>query len=139
MVFLDLFVELILAIVQLLAHRASGEPPDSGVSSDLMLVRNELDGVQRLLRGGQLVVVDSILMILGDRTRQAGREDSRVTLINRGGFINLPGYLWGYTWILGGFWYHFAPKVKALPFLINFRFVGFDKPGMEIIIPRVPS
>lgn len=103
MVLLDLFVEFVFTIVQLLADSTAGKPPQRSVAPNLMLIWNQLNGVQRLLRR-QLMFVDGILMILGNRTRQAGGENSRFTLGNRGGFFNLPGgYLWSYTGILCSF------------------------------------
>ena len=40
MVMLDSFIELILAIVQLLADSTLGESPEGGVPADLMFIRN---------------------------------------------------------------------------------------------------
>lgn len=82
------------------------------------------------------MIVNGILMVMGHRTGQAGRLDSRFTLGNRGGFFILPvGYLWSYTGIFGSFKFDLALKVKALPLVINLRIVSFYEPRMEIALP----
>ena len=103
--------------------------------SDLMLVRNQFDRLERLL-GRQLMLVDSLLMILGERTGRARRENSRFTFIMGGGFINLPeGYLWSYTGGFCSFWPRPPLMVRGLHLIVNLGLIGLDKPWMKITMP----
>jgi hypothetical protein len=62
---LDSLVKLIFPIVELLTDSPSRESPEGGVATNLMFIRNELDGLKRLLRV-MLMVMDVVFIMAHD-------------------------------------------------------------------------
>src|SRR5689334_15560573 len=95
MIFFNLFVKLIFSIVQLFADGAAREAPQRRVAAHLMLIRYELDRIQRLLRR-PLVIMNDFFLVLRSGTRRLGTE-ADFTLIDNGRSFGLTGvYLWSY-------------------------------------------
>lgn len=63
MVSFNLFIELILSVVELLADSATREAPDGRMAANLVLVGNQFDRLQRLL-GCPLVLMNIIFLVL---------------------------------------------------------------------------